>query len=204
MGSAGRAVRHQFAGHRRDPMIQAVRASRLRFFVGLVVVAQLTACATTPSRLPVLGPESGIARLVGSWEGEYSSEQTGRSGTIAFTLRAGTDTAVGEVLMKETSREPVRTDDGIRSGIPATAHAVLPLTIRFVQIDSGQVIGELDPYADPRCGCQLRTRFAGVLTRDAIDGSFRSEGNEFFHQPTTGSWRVHRVPVDSAQHHRSR
>ena len=37
--------------------------------------------------------------LLGEWHGEYNGSETGRSGTIAFTLRAGEANASGNVVM---------------------------------------------------------------------------------------------------------
>ena len=62
-------------------------------------VVGLAGCSAMPPPVPVIGSPAEIARLEGAWDGEYSSDETLRSGSIAFTLAAGADTAFGDVLM---------------------------------------------------------------------------------------------------------
>ena len=151
-----------------------------------------TACASAPAPVPLLGTERAIARLAGTWQGEYASEQTGRSGVVAFTLKAATDSAFGEVVMYDNRGSDERNESSNDVG-GTRARSMTPLRIRFVQSSGREVHGELDPYADPRCGCTLRTRFVGTVDADAIQGTFSSEGSAIFHQPTHGTWRVVRV-----------
>src|SRR5437588_10362709 len=49
--------------------------------------------------VPLAGARSDIAALAGRWEGEYSSEATGRAGSIVFELKPGDRVARGDVLM---------------------------------------------------------------------------------------------------------
>ena len=147
-----------------------------------------TACASASAPVPVLGTERAIARLAGTWQGE----QTRRSGVVAFTLKAATDSAFGEVVMYDNRGSDERNESSIDL-MSTRARSATPLRIRFVQASGREVHGELDPYADPRCGCTLRTRFVGTVDADAIQGTFSSEGSAIFHQPTHGTWRVVRV-----------
>ena len=48
------------------------------------------ACVAPGTPVPVVGD---IQLLAGRWEGSYQSEETGRMGSIAFELEAGTDSA---------------------------------------------------------------------------------------------------------------
>jgi len=41
----------------------------------------------------------GHLGLTGEWAGDYSSVESGRSGSISFTLRAAGDSAFGDVVM---------------------------------------------------------------------------------------------------------
>ena len=150
----------------------------------------LTACATVVSNVPVRGDPNTINKLVGSWEGVYSSSATGRSGIISFQLRAGTDTAQGEVIMipRSDRDQMISPDEVLRR---RTAPAEL-LTIRFVAAEDDKIVGMLDPYTDPVCGCILSTRFIGRLRGDDIKGTFTSTGSEIFHGTTTGTWSVRR------------
>ena len=155
-----------------------------------VFAGAILSCA--PKRVAVEGTPSDVSRLEGEWVGAYSSFETGRHGDIGFLLEAGTDTAFGDVVM-----------------IPHTDHDVMPaidepydpefetrflsqgLTIQFVAVAGTRVSGELSPYRDPDCGCQLRTLFEGVIKGDVIEGDFRSthlDSGDVKH----GEWRVTR------------
>lgn len=149
------------------------------------------ACKTVVPNVPVRGDVNTITQLVGSWEGVYKSESTGRSGMIQFELRAGKDTAQGQVIMiaaNQQDRMNITPEDPARRPMPT---ATL-LTIRFMRAVDDQVVGLLDPYEDPNCGCMLTTRFFGRLTRDEIKGTFETRGTGIFHENTTGIWSVRR------------
>ena len=144
----------------------------------------VAACATQATRVPVVGPPSDIERLAGRWSGEYWSVESGRSGSIAFDLTAGQDTASGTVLMIPADRPH--------------AHVEHPpselIGITFVGIRGGVVEGQLEPYRDPDCGCRLMTRFEGGLRGDTIAGTYTSrhiEGGAITH----GQWRVVRYAM---------
>jgi hypothetical protein len=79
--------------------------------------------------------------------------------------------------------------------MPAHAEAPVntPLFIRFVAVEGNQVIGVLDTYRDPDCGCQLITTFRGFLSGDVIEGTFESAGEGAHHLPQSGRWRVERL-----------
>lgn len=155
-------------------------------------LALVAGCSPIVSRTPVRGAPQSVARLAGTWEGEYSSDESGRSGTIVFRLRAGADTAEGDVVMGPRGES--------RASAPETG-AVMPhalgspqlLTIKFVAVSGDVVSGVLDPYRDPACGCTLTTTFRGTLRGDAIEGTFVSEGTGIHHVPQSGRWRVTRV-----------
>lgn len=140
-------------------------------------------CALNPAPVPVEGPKEDIQALVGEWVGEYRSIETGRSGSIMFTLAAGSDTAFGDVVM-------VPKDAGITPDTPpaTTRQAQQVLTIRFVRVVEGTVVGTIDPYPSPDCGCQLLTTFRGALAGNRIEGTFtiHHSGHEMVAQK--GSW----------------
>lgn len=172
----------------------ARRDSRLARYLsaGVVAVALLASCATIPTKTPVQGDRQALLALVGEWEGTYESRETGRSGEISFTLRAGVDTALGQVVMTPHADNNV---GGSVDGRGPTITAPELLTIRFVLAEGDQVYGVLDLYRDPVCGCPLETRFTGRRSGDTIRGKFVSEGSGIFHQPTSGEWRVTRKRV---------
>lgn len=140
--------------------------SRISMVVAAVVLG--TSCTYQGSPVPVAGD---TRLLEGEWEGTYTSDQTGRTGSILFSLKAGTDSAYGDVLM-----------------IPARADLVGPLTvppipeqarrmtrvlrISFLRCDEGQVTGWLDPYDDPETGEQIHTTFEGRLKGNELRGTF--------------------------------
>ena len=57
------------------------------------------ACASKPAGIGVSSSDFDLAPLVGVWRGNYTNPQSGRTGTIAFTLRAGESFASGNVVM---------------------------------------------------------------------------------------------------------
>ncbi len=152
----------------------------------LAVLIAATACATTPSPVPVSGD---LAALEGEWGGEYDGLESGRSGSIVFTLVAGSTTAHGDVLMV-----PLGSLQALRpaSEIGQEGDRVAPrvLTISFVQADDGWIRGTLDPYRSPDCGCTLVTTFSGSLTGNRITGTYvtRHQDGTF----ETGKWNVRR------------
>ncbi|MBI4510978.1 MAG: hypothetical protein HY698_15195 [Deltaproteobacteria bacterium] len=144
---------------------------RMLFRASLLSLA--CACATTPTAVPVKGADTEINRLAGDWGGEYEGTDSGRKGSIQFTLAVGRHTAEGQVVMNAAS---VTTDPQ-------------PLQIKFVQVAEGQVQGKITPYTDPQCECTVETEFLGRVSGDAIDGTFttRRVGSEITQH---GKWSV--------------
>lgn len=162
-----------------------------RYLVAMTLGLTAAACAPVIQKTPVSGRASDVAQLVGEWYGDYESLDSGRRGWIAFRLRAGADTAEGDVIM-----EP-------RNVVDPSQDAVVPhdpfssdrqtLSIRFVLVNDTEVAGVLNPYKDPDCGCTLTTTFEGMLRDNVIAGTFHSEGSNLGHIPQDGRWRVKRV-----------
>ena len=134
-----------------------------------------------------------LSVLVGKWKGEYSSPDTGRSGSIVFELKSGGATANGDVLMwPKGSREPSAADatPGTASGTPDGMPQVL--SVSFVQAAAGRVSGTLRPYVDPDCVCEVRTVFVGTVRGDRIEGTFTTERSERAENLASGVWSVTR------------
>ena len=157
----------------------------------LLVAFALSACGTSHTPVPLVGPSSDVSALTGEWGGEYSSGESGRSGSISFTLRSAGDSAFGDVIMiptglgrpvKPYSEEPVA---GSNSPSPTTL-----LTIRFVRVEQGRVSGTLDAYADPLTGERLFTTFTGDLKGNTIEGTYTTRLQSGITQ--TGRWSVQR------------
>src|SRR6266511_4493329 len=151
----------------------------------------LAACAASQPPVPVIGPAGDVAALAGEWAGDYSSAESGRSGSISFTLRAAGDSAFGDVIMIPAGwgrpLMPWRQDAAL-----AGARQPQPevLTISFLRVQAGHVTGNLAPYADPATSARLVTTFAGELAGNTITGTYTT------HLPSgetqVGRWTVQR------------
>ena len=160
--------------------------------IAMVVAVLAGACTPLVLKSPVGGTPTDVSRLVGEWVGDYDSMDSGRRGSIAFRLRAGADTAEGDVIMEPRNMTDPSAPD---AAIPHDAFGSgrQALSIRFVLVNGDEVTGVLDPYRDPTCGCTLTTTFKGTLRGNRIEGTFHSEGNSLGHIPQDGRWRVKRV-----------
>ena len=162
----------------------------------VLVGVTLTACATAPQTpVPLAGALADVAALAGRWEGSYSSVETGRSGSISFTLTATGDSAFGDVIMVPRGYGQPLQAWNRAAPAGATPPRSSVLTISFVRVAQGRVTGTLAPYADPETGGQLYTTFEGRLQGDAIAGTFttRSAGGA---STQTGQWKVTRRPPE--------
>ena len=158
--------------------------------LALLAIGWQAGCRTTSPPVPVLAESAQLAALVGEWVGEYSSAESGRSGSIVFTLRAGADSATGDVVMTPRgSGEPLSSN--APPGVAASRPTPQPLKIRFVRLESGTVSGTLEPYRDPETGALISTVFVGALDGDEIRGTFTSSGGEL-PRPLHGEWHATR------------
>jgi hypothetical protein len=139
----------------------------------LVLLVLLSGCGGPNQPVPVIGASPDIASLEGEWDGWYRADVSDRHGSIDFHLRAGADTALGDVVMvPEGWRDPVKParSTAVESGDVAPAPSLL--RIRFVRVSNGQVSGQLEPYQDPECGCELTATFTGRLSGDSLSGRY--------------------------------
>lgn len=131
----------------------------------------LAACAVNQPPVPVVGSSADVASLAGEWVGDYSSTESGRSGSISFTLRAAGDSAFGDVVMIPAGwGRPLAPWRG-ESAAPQRPQAEV-LTINFVRVEQGHVNGTLAPYADPQTGERLVSTFTGELRGNTITGTY--------------------------------
>jgi hypothetical protein len=152
------------------------------------------ACGGASTPVPVAGTASDLAALAGDWSGEYSSEESGRSGSIVFRLVGGTDSATGDVVMIPSWGGGPGAGGVSRTGAPtpgANPPAPQVLAISFVRIEGGRVSGRLAPYTDPVCGCALVTVFEGQLKGDVLEGTYRSH-HSAENRIVSGRWQVKR------------
>jgi len=151
----------------------------------------LSACGASRSPVPLVGGSTDISALTGEWAGEYSSAESGRSGSISFMLRAAGDSAFGDVVMipRAWGRALVPWNQPNASGGNQAPTSTV-LTIRFVRVEHGHVSGTLDPYADPQTGERLLTTFSGELSGSTITGTYTTRLSSGDTQ--TGRWTVQR------------
>lgn len=159
----------------------------------IAIAILMSGCSSVKTPVPVYGGNDDINSLTGEWYGEYESREAGRHGGIYFTLETEADSAVGFVIMKPGSFEDELFD---REKTLSSMRSEM-LTIRFVSIGKGHVVGRLDEYKDPNCGCMLETIFEGHLSGDRIEGVYTSHG-DVFHMSTSGEWWVERRPSTTA------
>jgi len=151
----------------------------------------IVGCASRPPEIELTSNDFDLNPLVGEWQGNYSSNETGRNGTIAFTLRAAELAASGNVVMLPRADSSFAANHApVDPSIPNTREV---LTIHFVRKEGSNVVGTLDPYLDPQCACQVTTTFQGAFRdRSTIEGTYRTvpaSGGRV----TGGTWKVTRV-----------
>jgi hypothetical protein len=155
--------------------------------LAMLAAVWIPACSSTPKNpsppVPVGGERSDISALAGRWDGEYSSEATGRSGSIVFELKPGDKIARGDVLMIPRGGQAPAPKPG--APIPQV------LNIGFVSAAGGVLTGTMDPYVSPDCDCEVQTTFVGRLSGDTVEGTFTTTpaGNAPI---TTGRWKMTR------------
>ena len=156
-------------------------------------LASTIGCIARSSAIGVTSSDFDVNPLVGEWRGEYSSAATGRTGTIAFTLRAGEGAASGNVVMIPRA-DSLLTDEEREALGSTSSSAKSVLKIHFVRKEGGSVNGTLDPYRDPDCGCPVTTTFQGMF-RDArtIEGTFTTVPSTPGGSVTGGNWKATRV-----------
>ncbi len=179
----------------RDPHTRGrqVAAGLAYLFVAAIVASIMSCTPSHPPSTEVTASDFDLNPLVGEWRGEYSSAQTGRKGTIAFTLRAGESTASGNIVMiprVDSTLTPAEREALSSTGTPGRS----VLKIHFVRKEGGNLSGTLDPYRDPDCNCQASTTFQGSF-RDArtIEGTFSTVPSQPGLSVSGGTWKVTRV-----------
>jgi hypothetical protein len=155
--------------------------------VPLVMLA--AACAWQGTPVPVSGD---LSALSGSWSGTYSSEESGRSGSITFQLIAGTDSAFGDVVMSPDLPQDIRTRDAPQM-VGVRRPMAEPLRIAFVRCTDDEVSGALAVYHDPLTETHLYTVFRGKLHGKEFRGTYTTR-SEAGGREIQGVWSVRRAP----------
>jgi hypothetical protein len=153
----------------------------------------LVALSCTLPDFRIEGSGEDFARFSGRWEGIYSSDESGRAGTVVFSVSKDGSQSRGEIIMIPRGwGKPLGANDERPAGErPDLLHA---LRFRLMRLEGDRVTGILEPYRDPDCGCDLETSFEGKLTHDVIAGTYRSralEGKETTGEEVmAGVWKV--------------
>lgn len=158
----------------------------------LLATSGIVGCSRArPDPVSLTGDQVEMQKLAGSWSGEYSGVESGRSGSIVFVLKADEQRAYGDVVMTAKPIVVQTRDPSIPVSATAGAQAAQTLTINFVRVADGGVSGRLAPYLDPSLGVTVETTFIGRLVApDRLEGTFTTTGpgNTVHH----GRWRVTR------------
>ena len=167
----------------------------LRLALAVVLGSSAVGCASKQTPVPLMAEPVAVTALVGEWNGEYSSTQTGRSGSIVFRLKSVTDTAYGDVVMiPRRNVASVGPGDVGASRDDIGSPPPQVLAIRFVRLEGSNIVGRMAPYVDPDCGCRLLTVFTGDFSNaSTIEGTFETTGPGTSHALTRGKWKVTRA-----------
>ena len=165
-------------------------SNRLLLAYALLGSTALAGCRYHPTPVQLQGAPSDIAAIAGTWAGEYSGTQSQRTGSISFTVKAGSDSAFGDILMMPAGGQQLIAVDANTTA--HALHAAQPelLQITFVRVSGGYVEGALEPYIASDCRCAVTTVFHGSLNGNVISGDFVTRGELGLRQ--VGTWRVER------------
>jgi len=156
----------------------------------IALATLLGGCRYQPTPVPLQAEPADILALAGTWEGTFQSAQSGRSGSFTLEVRAGKDTAFGDVVMIPHGGQAFTAAD---VDSPAhVQHSPSPqvLRITFVRVFGGMVEGTLEPYIAPDCQCVVTTVFQGIQNRNTVNGQYVTHGAIGLRQQ--GEWNAER------------
>ena len=158
----------------------------------LGTVLSLAGCRYTPTPVVLLASPGDVISLAGSWEGTYLGRESGRTGSITFTIEAGKDTAYGDVLMEAPPQYQFIAADVASGEHGFHSRAPEVLRITWVGLHRGYVEGALEPYIAPDCQCTVKTVFNGSANEDGdvIKGEYVTTGTTL---RQTGTWIVRKM-----------
>jgi hypothetical protein len=165
-----------------------MRGLLVRLAAASVILAAACTYAGTP--VPLRGRAGDIAALAGRWDGEFWSDESRRNGALLFTIRAGTDTAFGDVVLTPTSFEPVIAADAKDPVHLQHSRAPEVLRIHFVTVRDRMIQGEIEPYVAPDCKCVVVTEFLGTVDGNVIEGAYTTRGSGVRQE---GRWSMRRT-----------
>lgn len=146
--------------------------NRRYIFCCIVWCSIVLGCGTKPA-FQLQGDPKDVEPFIGTWEGTYQSDITGRAGMIQFFISAADDSAHGLIVMipRGWGKGVARADSQAQHDRPDLLHEV---RFHSMRISGQRVEGTVEQYRDPDCGCDLETSFKGELTGDRISGIFTS------------------------------
>jgi hypothetical protein len=165
----------------------------MRTMASCALLLLAVACAGGPRRsaplpaVPVEGSARDLRWLAGEWAGEFASSRDARRGTIAFTLRAGRDTAAGRVVFTGPTPPPGCTDP-VSAATELRATGEIVLTFARINVGGRAVGGWLRPYRDPELGCLMDTWFEGEVSGDTLSGMYFSHPADTAGSLRLGTW----------------
>jgi hypothetical protein len=156
-----------------------------------VLVGNAIACHRSTPGIELRSSDFDLDPLVGQWRGDFISTQPGRTGTIAFTLRAGESAAAGNVVLFQKPDSLLTPEEReMMANVPERT----VLRISFIRKEGGDVNGSLDPYQDPECACTVTTHFQGRFTNPTtIEGSYTTVRAKPGSDIIRGQWKVTRT-----------
>ena len=164
---------------------------RLTVLSALLSTALLGACTYAGTPVPLSGSANDVGRLAGRWDGEFWSDESGRGGTLLFTIRAGTDTALGDVVLNSGMTDPVIAADARDPQHLRHSRAPEVLRVTFVAVQGEMIRGQIEPYIAPDCKCVVVTEFLGTLAGDTVAGRYDTRGPGVRQE---GRWSMRRTP----------
>ena len=169
---------------------------RLQRLAVLLMLTAIAACSWRKTPVALIPETGSVALLVGVWSGEYSSPQTGRSGSITFDLASEKDTAFCDIVMVPKIQSMQNPGEGVNRAIVRPLPSNQPLKVRFIRLGDRKISGTLEPYVDPDCGCRVSTTFEGIITSaNTIEGTYTSVSSALDYSRTGGRWKVTRQKV---------
>jgi hypothetical protein len=165
----------------------------------LALAVGTAGCSWRRTPVPVFSETGSTALLVGEWSGDYNSQETGRSGSISFSMASEKDTAYCDVVMVPKVHN-VRITTTERPDVPLVKPEAMvePLRVRFIRLGEGKLNGTLDPYTDPECNCRVTTTFDGqFVNADTIKGTYITRGSGL-PRGYSGTWKVVRQRLQAS------
>ena len=146
-----------------------------RLAASTITLIVTVACVPLP-RLAFQAEPADLETLAGEWVGEYESASRGRGGSLEFSLAARTNEARGAVIMVPRGHvQPYRREPHESEPAASPDPFNRPvLSIRFIRVSHGAIVGMLDRYWDPDRQCYATTVFRGEAGHARVAGTFRT------------------------------